>query len=61
MPMTAKDAVRLIRKCGGKFLRHGKKHDIYLSPDGKEIPVPRHTKDLSPGVEDEIKEKLGLK
>lgn len=61
MPLTAREAVRLIRKQGGRFVRHGGAHDIYESADGTEIQVPRHAKDLSPGVERDIKQKLGLK
>ena len=60
MPLTPRDAFRLIRKHGGKFVRHGGRHDIFESADGKEIQVPRHSGDLSPGVERSIKEKLGL-
>lgn len=61
MPMTPREAIKLIRKNGGKFLRHGDRHDIYLMPNGKEISIPRHKKDLSAGVENEVKKKLGLK
>lgn len=61
MPLTAREAIRLIRKNGGRFVRHGARHDIFESADGKEIQVPRHVKDLTPGVEHDIKDKLGLK
>lgn len=60
MPLTAREAAKLIRKNGGKFVRHGSRHDIFETADGEEIQVPRHQGDLSPGVEREIKNKLGL-
>ncbi len=60
MPLTAREAARLIRKNGGGFARHGGRHDIYETADGTEIQVLCHAKDLSPGVERDIKEKLGL-
>ena len=41
-------------------VRHSSRHDIYETADGTEIQVPRHAKDLNPGVERDIKEKLGL-
>lgn len=61
MPLTAREAARLIKKQGGRFVRHGGRHDIYEAADGMEIQVPRHVKDLSPGVERDIKERLGLR
>lgn len=60
MPLTAREAAKLIKKRGGRFVRHGGRHDIYETEDGTEIQVPRHPGDLSPGVERDIKEKLGL-
>lgn len=61
MPLTAREAVKLIRMSGGRFVRHGGRHDIYETADGTEIQVPRHVRDLSPGVERDIKDKLGLR
>ena len=29
MPMTAREAIRLTKKMGGRFVRHGAKHDIF--------------------------------
>lgn len=60
MPLTRQQAIRLIFQCGGEFLRHGAKHDIYVSASGEEIQIPRHRKDLSYGVERDLKKKLGL-
>ena len=61
MPLTTREAARLIREQGGRLVRHGGRHDIYEAADGTEIQVPRHAKELSPGVERDIKKKLGLK
>ena len=61
MPLAPREAIRLRRKHGGKFVRHGGRHDIFELPNGQLIQVPRHPGDLSPGVERDIKEKLGLK
>ncbi len=60
MPLTAREAVKLIKACGGRLIRHSARHDVFLTIDGKEIQVPRHPGDLSPGVERDIKQKLGL-
>ena len=60
MPLTVREAIRLIKKCGGMFVRHGGSHDVYETRDGTEIYIPRHPGDLSSGVERDIKKKLGL-
>ncbi len=61
MPLTPRQAARLVLDNGGTFLRHGSRHDLYKSKDGTIIPIPRHPKDLSSGVEKDIREKLGLR
>ena len=61
MPMDYRQAAKLIRKHGGKFVRHGASHDIFETADGQEISLPRHKdEDISKGVERDIKKKLGL-
>ena len=60
MAMTKRDAERLCRDHGAVFVRHGDRHDIWRAPNGKLIQIPRHPGDLSPGVERDIKQKLGL-
>lgn len=60
MPLTVRQAIRLTKKMGGRFIRHGAQHDIYANAAGEESPIPRHPGDLSPGVERSIKQKLGL-
>jgi hypothetical protein len=58
MPMTKRRAIRMIHKKGGKFVEHGKKHDVY-EVNGTRLEIPRHSGDLSVGVEMEIRAALG--
>jgi predicted RNA binding protein YcfA (HicA-like mRNA interferase family) len=44
--------MRKYMKNGWKLLRHGKEHDIFVHKDHpKEVPIPRHAKELAPGME----------
>jgi hypothetical protein len=54
MPLTARQAIKLIIEAGGYFYEHGGAHDLYML-NGHKIPVPRHSGDLSSGVEGSIK------
>ena len=38
--MTAREAIRLTKKMGGRFVRHGAKHDIFANAAGEEFPIP---------------------
>ena len=58
MPMTTREAIKLILKQGGQKVRSGAKHDVYIW-NGQIIAVPRHRGDLSPGVERQIRDILG--
>lgn len=51
MLMTAREAIRLTKKMGGRFVRHGSRHDIFTNAAGEEFPTPppRHPGDLSRG------------
>lgn len=40
MPMTAREAIRLTKKMGGRFVRHGVRHDIFANAAGEEFPIP---------------------
>lgn len=57
MPMNRRQAVKLITENGGRFVAHGKRHDEYEMPWGTKVQVPRHAKDFSPGVEDDIRKR----
>lgn len=62
MPLTYRQAVKLIKQNGGKFTAHGKEHDEFTMPWGTKIYLPRHKKTFSPGVENDIgKRALGIK
>lgn len=60
MPMRKRDAERLARENGATFLRHGSRHDIWITKDGAAFQIPRHPGDFTPGVEKDIKGKLGV-
>ncbi|MBM6775467.1 hypothetical protein [Olsenella profusa] len=57
MPLTYRQAVRLIRENGGRFTGHGREHDEFTMPWGTKVMVPRHRGDFSPGVEDSIRKR----
>ncbi|MEE3480518.1 MAG: type II toxin-antitoxin system HicA family toxin [Lachnospiraceae bacterium] len=40
--MKHRDLIKRIEAAGGTLQRAGSRHDIYIMPDGKSIPVPRH-------------------
>ena len=60
--MTAGEMVRLAKKNGCEFVRHGGEHDIWKnSKTGGRAAIPRHqSKELSPGLASRIKKELGL-
>lgn len=59
--MKINEFVRILRERGCSFLRSGKKHDIYLSPNGKKVSVPRHgSKEIPDGTLHSILKKAGL-
>lgn len=35
MPLTVRQAIRLTKKMGGRFIRHGAQHDIYAMQQEK--------------------------
>jgi predicted RNA binding protein YcfA (HicA-like mRNA interferase family) len=57
MPLTPRKAIQMILGEGGKKVRSGANHDIY-QVNGRFVQVPRHSGDLSPGVEREIRKAL---
>lgn len=58
MPMSYREAVKLIKNHGGELFRHGGSHNLFIMPWGAKIAVPRHPGDLSPGVERNIRKKV---
>ena len=61
VPLNYRRAVRLIRQQGGRFVRHGSRHDAFEMPDGTEVILPKHPRDYSVGVENDILRRIGLK
>ena len=59
MPLTYRQAVRLIREHGGTLARHGREHDDFVMPWGDRVMVPRHGGDFSPRVEADIRKRAG--
>ena len=41
--MKRNDLIRLLAAKGCSLYRHGGRHDIFVSLDGKKAPIPRHT------------------
>jgi predicted RNA binding protein YcfA (HicA-like mRNA interferase family) len=48
--MRPREFAKELTSHGFRFERHGGNHDIYVSPNGHSIPVPRHPKDIHPGL-----------
>lgn len=61
MTKKKREMEQLARRSGATFERHGVRHDIWRAPNGKLFAIPRHERDLSPGVEREILKALGLR
>ena len=61
--MTVGELLRYLKKSGIEFKAHGKKHDIYWSPEtGAEAQIPRHrSQELKKGTTERILKDLGLK
>ena len=41
--MKRSDLIRLLAAKGCNLYRHGGRHDIFISLDGRNAPIPRHT------------------
>ena len=61
--MTAGEMIRLVKKNGCEFVRHGTKHDIWRNPKtGGRAQISRHqTEELRTGTAERILKDLGLK
>ena len=59
--MKRSELLKLLKKNGVVFLRHGSRHDIYYSErTGKMIQIPRHLKELGSGLAASILKDAGL-
>lgn len=61
MPIKRQKAIALILENGGRYVRSGGEHDIYLLPDGRTFALPRHGGELKPGIERQLLKRLGLR
>lgn len=60
--MKTSELLKLLKKSGIEFVRHGKRHDVYYSPlTNKEFPIPRHKDDVKKGTLESILKDAGLK
>ena len=61
--MKVSEFIRLVKKQGVKFERHGEKHDIYVNPlTGQTTEIPRHkSKELGTGIRNAMLKDLGLR
>ena len=50
---------RHLRRNGASFERHGRKHDVWHGPDGRQSSVPRH-REIKTGTVRAICEQLGV-
>lgn len=57
--MTKLELERKFKEAGWT-LKHGKRHDHFVSPSGQVIAVPRHRGDLKKGLALAILKKAGL-
>ena len=58
MPLTAKEAIRRLRREGWREVRQDGSHKQFMK-DGVRLTVPDHPGDLKPGVEKDIRRKAG--
>jgi predicted RNA binding protein YcfA (HicA-like mRNA interferase family) len=59
--MKLSELLKLLKNMGCYIIRHGKKHDIWISPlTGRRFTVPRHSgKEIPAGTADSILEAAG--
>ena len=50
MPLTAKEAIRMLEDAGFVFDRQSGAHKIYRHPDGRRCTVADHRGDMKPGT-----------
>lgn len=60
--MKYSELVKLLSEHGCRLYRHGSGHDIWVNPDGKKFPVPRHVaKEVSTPTLNDILKQAGIK
>jgi len=59
MSYKRKKIIKALREYGYDLVREGKKHSIYGNPEGRKVPVPRHT-EITPKVARAIADEMGM-
>ena len=60
--MKTSELIKILRKYGCFFIRHGSNHDIWYSPVTRdEFEVWRHAKEIPTGTANKILKKAGIK
>ena len=60
--MKRSELIKILKKHGCQFLRHGSGHDIWINPSEKQFSVPRHSgQDLPKYLAEDIFEQAGIK
>lgn len=54
------ELVKILKKNGCKLLRDGGNHEIWITPNGRKIPVPRHAKEIAKGTALSILKSVGV-
>lgn len=59
--MKTSELLKILKKNGCCFIRHGKRHDIWFSPTtNKQFPVPRHKDEMKAGTAKSILDDAGI-
>lgn len=60
MPKTG-DLLRELKQAGFYLQRHGGSHDIWQHANGRQVVVPRHSRDIPTGTYYQILRKAGVR
>lgn len=60
--MKYSELVKILSEYGCSLFRHASNHDIWVNPDGKQFPVPKHwSKEVSTSTLNKILKQSGIK
>ncbi len=55
------ELLKILKKAGCSFVRHGSSHDIWVSPiTGQQFAVPRHKDEIKTGTAKSILKSAGI-
>lgn len=58
---STSELIRRLKAAKFKLAKHGKKHDLYVDPGGREIYVWRHSREIPRGTYERILHDAGIK